>query len=98
MKSVLLHGHRVAYVRAGGGPRLLLLHGLGCDHRTWLPVLDELSRHFTVIAPDLLGHGQSAKPRADYSIAGYANGIRDLLLVLGIDKVTVAGHSLGGGV
>jgi pimeloyl-ACP methyl ester carboxylesterase len=93
-----VHGHEVAYVRAGRGPKLLLLHGLGCDHRTWLPVLSELSRHFTVIAPDLLGHGRSAKPRADYSVAGYANGVRDLLTVLGVDRVTVVGHSLGGGV
>jgi pimeloyl-ACP methyl ester carboxylesterase len=77
---------------------LLLLHGLGDDHRTWLPVLPGLSRRFTVIAPDLPGHGRSAKPRTDYSIAGYANGLRDLLSVLGVDKVTVIGHSLGGGV
>ena len=98
VKSALLHGHEIAYIRVGRGPRLLLLHGLGCDHRTWLPVLPGLAKHFTVIAPDLLGHGQSGKPRADYSIAGYANSIRDLLLVLGIDRVTVVGHSLGGGV
>ena len=51
-----------------------------------------------MIAPDLLGHGLSAKPRADYSVGGYANGMRDLLTVLGIDKVTVVGHSFGGGV
>ena len=57
-----------------------------------------LSRRFTVIAPDLLGHGRSAKPRTDYSIAGYANDMRDLLAVLGVDRVTVVGHSLGGGV
>ena len=57
-----------------------------------------LARRFTVIAPDLLGHGQSDKPRADYSVAAYANGMRDLLSVLDIDQVTVVGHSLGGGV
>jgi pimeloyl-ACP methyl ester carboxylesterase len=95
---VAVHGHEWSYVRAGRGPLLLLLHGLGDDHRTWLPVLPGLSRHFTVIAPDLPGHGRSAKPRTDYSIAGYANGLRDLLSVLGVDKVTVVGHSLGGGV
>jgi pimeloyl-ACP methyl ester carboxylesterase len=98
VQKVVVHGHERAYVRAGQGPVLLLLHGLGCDHTTWLPVLRQLSRSFTVIAPDLLGHGQSAKPRADYSIGGYANGMRDLLTVLGVDKVTVVGHSLGGGV
>jgi pimeloyl-ACP methyl ester carboxylesterase len=98
VQTVVIHGHRRAYVMAGSGPALLLLHGLGCDHHTWDPVLKRLSRHFTVIAPDLLGHGASDKPRGDYSVAGYANGMRDLLTVLGVDKVTVVGHSLGGGV
>ncbi len=89
-----------AYVKAGSGSRpvVLLLHGLGCDHTTWEPVIESLSRRYTVIAPDLLGHGQSDKPRADYSVGGYANGMRDLITVLGIDKVTVIGHSFGGGV
>jgi pimeloyl-ACP methyl ester carboxylesterase len=75
-----------------------MLHGLGCDHTTWLPVVERLSRQFTVLAPDLLGHGQSDKPRADYSLGGYANGMRDLLALLDIGRVTVVGHSFGGGV
>src|SRR6478752_4844773 len=87
MQFVTIHGHRRAYVRAGSGPVVLLLHGLGCDHTTWDPVIESLSRRYTVIAPDLLGHGRSDKPRADYSVGGYANGMRDLLTVLGIDKV-----------
>jgi pimeloyl-ACP methyl ester carboxylesterase len=98
VQYLTIHGHKRAYVKAGSGPALLLLHGLGCDHTTWLPVVAALSRRFTVIAPDLLGHGRSDKPRADYSVGGYANGMRDLLTVLGIDKVTVVGHSFGGGV
>jgi pimeloyl-ACP methyl ester carboxylesterase len=98
MQHVTVHGHRRAYVKVGNGPALLLLHGLGCTHRTWLPVLDSLSRRYTVIAPDLLGHGESDKPRADYSVGGFANGMRDLLTVLGIDRATVVGHSFGGGV
>ncbi|HET8970962.1 MAG TPA: alpha/beta fold hydrolase, partial [Candidatus Nanopelagicales bacterium] len=93
-----VHGHRRAYVLTGRGPALLLLHGVGCDHRTWDPVIEQLSERYTVIAPDLLGHGQSGKPRADYSLGGFANGMRDLLAILGIDKVTVVGHSFGGGV
>jgi pimeloyl-ACP methyl ester carboxylesterase len=95
---VTIHGHRRAYVTVGSGPALLLLHGLGCDHTTWSPVIESLARRYTVIAPDLLGHGRSDKPRADYSVGGYANGMRDLLTVLGIDRVTVVGHSFGGGV
>lgn len=98
VEHVIVHGHRRAYVRAGSGPVVLLLHGLGCDHTTWGPVIDSLSRTHTVIAPDLLGHGSSDKPRADYSVGGYANGMRDLLTVLGIDTATVVGHSFGGGV
>jgi pimeloyl-ACP methyl ester carboxylesterase len=98
VQYVTLHGHRRAFVKVGSGPALLLLHGLACDHTTWNPVLASLAKRYTVIAPDLLGHGKSAKPRADYSLGGYANGMRDLLTVLGIDKVTVVGHSLGGGV
>ncbi|MEI2810845.1 MAG: alpha/beta fold hydrolase [Nocardioides sp.] len=98
VRFVTVHGHRRAYIQAGSGPALLLLHGLGCDHSTWAAVFDDLARDFTVIAPDLLGHGASDKPRADYSVGGYANGMRDLLAVLGIDRVTLVGHSLGGGV
>jgi pimeloyl-ACP methyl ester carboxylesterase len=98
VQKITIHGHRRAFVKMGSGPALLLLHGLGCDHTTWLPVIEQLARKYTVIAPDLLGHGASDKPRADYSVGGYANGMRDLLTVLGIDRVTVVGHSLGGGV
>lgn len=95
---VVVHGYRRAYRMRGSGPALLLLHGMACDSTTWLPVIDTLAEHFTVIAPDLLGHGESDKPNADYSLGGFANGMRDLLTVLGIDKVTVVGHSFGGGV
>jgi pimeloyl-ACP methyl ester carboxylesterase len=98
VQHVTVHGHRRAFVKTGSGPVLLLLHGLGCDHTTWLPVVDALARRYTVIAPDLLGHGASDKPRADYSVGGFANGMRDLLTVLEVDKATVVGHSFGGGV
>ncbi|MFN8194066.1 MAG: alpha/beta fold hydrolase [Nocardioidaceae bacterium] len=98
LRFTTVHGHRRAFVLAGSGPALLLLHGLGCDHHTWDPVVDALARRYTVVAPDLLGHGESDKPRADYSVGGYANGMRDLLALLDLDRVTVVGHSLGGGV
>ncbi|WP_262851770.1 alpha/beta fold hydrolase [Mumia quercus] len=95
---VTLHGHRRAYRMAGRGPTLLLLHGLGCDSRTWLPAMERLTERFRVIAPDLLGHGESDKPRGDYSLGGYANGMRDLLTYLEVERVTIVGHSFGGGV
>jgi pimeloyl-ACP methyl ester carboxylesterase len=93
-----VHGYRRAYRIAGSGPAVLLLHGIGDSSATWLDLIPRLARDHTVIAPDLLGHGASDKPRADYAVAAYANGMRDLLGVLGIERVTVVGHSLGGGV
>lgn len=93
-----VHGYLRAYIHAGSGPVLLLIHGIGDSADSWLDVLPELARDHTVIAPDLLGHGESDKPRADYSVAAYANGMRDLLTILGVERVTVVGHSLGGGV
>ncbi|AXT84596.1 hypothetical protein C6I20_04900 [Aeromicrobium sp. A1-2] len=98
IQYLVVHGYRRAFRISGSGPAVLLIHGLACDSSTWLDVIPKLSEHFTVIAPDLLGHGESDKPDADYSLGGYANGMRDLLTVLGIDKVTVVGHSFGGGV
>jgi pimeloyl-ACP methyl ester carboxylesterase len=93
-----IHGYRRAFRVAGSGPALLLIHGVGDDSTAWEPVHAKLAQRFTVIAPDLLGHGESDKPRADYSLPAFANGMRDLLTVLGIDRVTVVGHSFGGGV
>ena len=93
-----IHGHRRAFRIAGSGPALLLIHGVGDNSTTWNSVHAKLAQRFTVIAPDLLGHGESDKPRADYSLAAFANGMRDLLAVLGIDRATIVGHSLGGGV
>ncbi|KZF05472.1 MAG: alpha/beta hydrolase [Rhodococcus sp. (in: high G+C Gram-positive bacteria)] len=93
-----VHGYRRAFRMAGEGPVVLLIHGIGDNSETWNDVIPHLAQNYTVIAPDLLGHGRSDKPRADYSVAAYANGMRDLLSVLGIEHVTVVGHSLGGGV
>src|SRR5690349_15395514 len=93
-----VHGHDVAYRQAGSGPVIVMIHGLAGSSGTWVPVMPLLAERYTVIAPDLLGHGESAKPRGDYSLGAYASGIRDLLGVLGHERATIVGHSLGGGV
>ena len=98
VREVSLHGHRIVYRTAGSGPALLLLHGITSSAATWKDVIPQLAKHYTVIAPDLLGHGQSAKPVGDYSLGAYASGVRDLLGLLGVETATVVGHSLGGGV
>ncbi|MFI0237669.1 alpha/beta fold hydrolase [Streptomyces sp. NPDC016845] len=93
-----VHGYRRAYRAAGEGSAIVLIHGIGDSSATWNPLIAQLARSHRVIAPDLLGHGASDRPRADYSVAAYANGVRDLLGVLGIERVTLVGHSFGGGV
>lgn len=97
-RTVSIHGHEVTYRMSGEGPTVVLIHGIAGSSTTWRGVLPALAERYTVVAPDLLGHGHSAKPRGDYSLGAYASGIRDLLAVLGEERVTVVGHSLGGGV
>src|SRR5258706_526667 len=98
-REITLHGNRVSYRTAGDGPEVIVLvHGITGSSETWAEVIPALGEEFTVVAPDLLGHGQSAKPRGDYSLGAYASGVRDLVASLGHDHATVVGHSLGGGV
>lgn len=96
--EIVLHGHQVSYLRTGKGPLLVLLHGIAGTGAIWEDVMPRLGARHTVIAPDLLGHGDSGKPRGDYSLGSYANTIRDLLEALGRRRATIVGHSFGGGV
>lgn len=77
---------------------LLLIHGMAGSSATWREVMPALAERYTVIAPDLPGHGESDKPRQDYSLGAHANALRDLLFAVGVDRATVVGQSLGGGV
>jgi pimeloyl-ACP methyl ester carboxylesterase len=98
LRHVSIHGHDIAYRMEGTGPALLLLHGIAGSSRTWRDVMPLLTDRFTVIAPDLMGHGGSEKPVGDYSLGAFASGVRDLLEVLDVDRATVVGQSFGGGV
>ena len=98
LQHVRIHGHEVGYRQAGAGPVLLLIHGIAGSSRAWTEVMPLLARDFTVIAPDLIGHGESAKPLGDYSLGAYASGLRDLMAVLDVERATVVGQSLGGGI
>lgn len=100
---MLLHGHRVTYLAAGpdaaeGHPVVLLVHGMAGSSATWRAAMPELGRHHTVLAPDLLGHGGSDKPRHDYSLGAHAAGLRDFMIALGVERATIVGQSFGGGV
>ena len=98
LREIQLHGHHVAYRCAGSGPAIVLVHGITSTSATWDRVMPYLATRFTVIAPDLIGHGESAKPRGDYSLGAYASGVRDLMVAVGHESATYVGHSLGGGV
>jgi len=98
MQYLDLHGERVAYLDEGEGEVILLLHGIAGSSQTWLPVVRPLARRYRVVAPDLLGHGSSTKPRTDYSLGAFSVLLRDFLDELGITRVTLVGHSLGGGI
>jgi pimeloyl-ACP methyl ester carboxylesterase len=97
-RTVTLHGRPMIYAEAGAGPVLLLVHGMGGSYENWREVMGRLARRYTVIAPDLPGHGASAPSNGDYSVGALAVGLRDLLLALGHDRATLVGHSLGGGI
>ena len=97
--EIALHGNLVRYAHAGtAGPVVVLVHGIASRAAQWQQVMAVLGETHRVVAPDLLGHGLSAKPRGDYSLGAQACGVRDLLAALGHDRITLVGHSLGGGI
>ena len=93
-----LHGHRAVYRTVGSGPTVVLIHGMINSSRHWETVAQQLAGSYRVIAPDLIGHGDAATPRGDYSLGAHAASIRDLLTTIGVERATIVGHSLGGGV
>jgi pimeloyl-ACP methyl ester carboxylesterase len=98
MQTLTLHGQQLSFVDSGTGPAVLFVHGLLGSHRNWAHLVDRLDDSHRVIVPDLFGHGASAKPMGDYSLGAHAATLRDLLDRLEIDRVTIVGHSLGGGI
>ncbi len=96
--TVTLHGHELSYLDSGSGPAVLFIHGILGSQRQWLRLIDRLDDNDRVIVPDLFGHGASDKPVGDYSLGAHAGTLRDLLDHLGVDRVTLVGHSLGGGI
>lgn len=97
-QHLAIHGHDVVFRRAGSGETIVLIHGLAGSSSTWKDVMPTLVETHDVIAPDLLGHGESAKPMGDYSLGAHASGLRDLLAALEVPSATIVGHSFGGGV
>lgn len=97
-ETVVLHGHDLSYIDSGSGPVVLFIHGILGSQQQWSRLVDVMDDDHRVVVPDLFGHGESAKPLGDYSLSAHAAAMRDLLDHLGVDRVTLVGHSLGGGI
>lgn len=93
-----LHGQQMCVTDVGSGPPILFVHGLMSSRATWADQWTRLAADHRVLAPDLFGHGESAKPVGDYSLGAHAASLRDLLDALWLPSVCVVGHSLGGGI
>jgi len=93
-----LDGLQLHYVEEGQGPATVLIHGLGGFAESWRHNVPELARHGRVIALDLPGSGRSGKPRRAYTLEFLAQALDRLLHTLGVDRVHLVGHSLGGAV
>lgn len=98
VERITWHGNEIAFHRCGEGEPVVLIHGIASSFNTWNAVLPELGKSHLAVAPDLLGHGRSSKPRGDYSLGAFATGIRDFMEALEIPSATIVGHSMGGGI
>jgi pimeloyl-ACP methyl ester carboxylesterase len=100
MPELPIHGRRLSYSEAGGGDStVLLVHGITNSSATWAPVTERLAGEgMHVLAPDLPGHGDSQRQRGDHSLGAHASILRDFLSALDVERATIVGHSLGGGV
>jgi len=98
LHEISIHDQRITYRTSGSGPVLFLIHGMAGSATTWRQVMPGLAARFTVVVPDLLGHGRSDKPQGDYSLGAFSCTLRDLLVALGHEHATIVGQSLGGGV
>lgn len=98
MQRVNLHGHEVAFRMTGSGSVVILIHGMAGSSTTWQHILPTLAERYTVMAPDLIGHGSSARRRGDHSLSAHASMVRDLMEALGVERATLVGQSFGGGV
>jgi 2-hydroxy-6-oxonona-2,4-dienedioate hydrolase len=91
-----VNGVRTRVLTAGSGPALLLLHGTGGHLEAYQKNITELSKHFTVVVPDMIGHGYTGRPAVNYTLDDYADHLFALLDDLGIGAAFLSGESIGG--
>jgi 4,5:9,10-diseco-3-hydroxy-5,9,17-trioxoandrosta-1(10),2-diene-4-oate hydrolase len=91
-------GIKTAYLKAGKGKKVVLLHGAGAGAVTWYKTIGALSKHFQVIAPDIVGYGESDKPNAPYDRAYYSKWLLDFIEEQAITHFSLVGNSQGGAI
>jgi 3-oxoadipate enol-lactonase len=96
MNKINNNSIELAYERLGKGVPLVLLHGYPLDHHLWDDSVPLLKDTFDLIIPDLRGFGESTTTNTPYTMNDYASDVAGLLNQLGIQKTTIAGHSMGG--
>ena len=96
MKKIKLNGIELAYERRGKGMPLVLIHGYPLDHSIWNETISQLENDFDLILPDVRGFGESSTVDAPYTLSDIANDLAALLDSLGVERTTLAGHSMGG--
>lgn len=94
-QTATVNGINIHYVIGGEGEPLVLIHGFGQNWFMWNRLLPELSKHFTVIAPDLRGSGESDKPGSGYDKKTMATDIHELVKQLGYNNINLVGHDIG---
>lgn len=97
-QTVRIEGHRIFYIVKGEGNPLILIHGFGAGLWVWEHQVDILSRFYRVFALDLIGHGYSDRPKIDYTAETYIHFLKGFMDILGIEKATLIGNSMGGGI
>lgn len=90
-----IDGVKMHYLIAGKGDPVVLLHGFGETSRMWLPLIKELEKTHTVIAPDMRGAGDTSVPKDGYTKAVMAKDIHALVQKLGYTKIEIVGHDIG---
>ena len=97
-QTIEVKGHAIFYIVMGEGEPLLLIHGYGAGFWVWEKQVDILSHSYRVYALDLLGHGFSDRPKIDYRPETYIHFFRDFMDGVGIERATLIGNSMGGGI
>jgi pimeloyl-ACP methyl ester carboxylesterase len=97
-QTIEVQGHKIFYIVKGEGRPLLLIHGYGAAIWVWEKQIEILSQSYRVYALDLIGYGYSDRPKIDYTPDAYIHFLRDFMDAVGIEKATLIGNSMGGGI